>query len=796
MSPSKANRVVSYIGKVLGLNQDDATPAVSPEGGSMIQDLIDFQKKVEKELTKDWVCIKRNGSKVPFDAGKIRKALYRCFNSSSKLELSMQEEMVEDTTRAVINSIYAEHETEISVEALQRKVIQQLWAAGLFEEAEHYQNYREEHRKKRLAKPISEELAAQVRSDRQHFPTDLQYFQFVDKFARWLPEQKRRETWEETCFQRVLPWLFKQERVEGKLTNEEKEMLGQAMYNLEAGPAMRVVQMAGPSLDRCNVGAFNCAYAPITDIESFGELLYILMQGTGMGFSVEYDYIGDLPRIARQTGEKPVLIVVEDTTESWCEALVKVIRLLIQGRDFELDTSAVRKKGTRLLTKGGRASGPEPLHELMAFVRKVILARQGRRLTDLDVHDICCMVGNIVQVGGVRRAALISLSDLTSLDMRHAKSGDWWNGNNHRAMANNSAVYDGRPSIEVFMDEWVALVRSKSGERGICNREALERQCPERRKKGYRWGFNPCGEIQLRPRQFCNLSIAVARPEDTEETLTKKVIAATYFGTIQATCTKFGYIRKEWHNNCEEEALLGVDITGHADCPLLHPSNPDLPNLLQRLKAVVTQINQKLCSRFGINVSAALTCVKPGGDSSVFFDCASGISARFSDYQWRWCRLGKTSKLASMLIDQGVPYADAPERPSELYVFGFLKQAPKNSVKRNDVNAIQQLENWLIWKKNWAEHSVSATIYVEEHEWLAVGAWVYEHFDDITGLSFLPKDNGNYKFAPNEELSESEYLSKKETYPVIEWEKLSRYEEEDDTSNSQSFACVGGGCEG
>lgn len=740
-------------------------------------------------------CVKRDGRQVPFDQTRIEVALRKCFTSSCVLPQVEQDALIERIVGRVVRQLAAKKATGVSVESVQDAVIANLWGEGLADEATHYSNYREERRKARYNKPVSEAVAARVRSDRGHFKTDLQYFQFMDKFSRWLPDQKRRETWEEAVFQRVLPFLFNRPKVKGKLTTAEMEFLGQYMYELKAGPAMRVVQMAGPALERCNVGVYNCAYSPISDVRSFGELLYVLMQGTGMGFSVEYDYVGDLPRVKKQTGQEKVIVVVHDTTESWCDALVEGITLLFEGRDFVLDTSRVRKKGARLKTKGGKASGPEPLVELMDFIRVIFLARQGRRLSDIDVHDICCMIGNIVQVGGVRRAALISLSDLNSRSMRDAKSGAWWEQSKHRSMSNNSAVYMERPTPEVFLDEWQALVRSKSGERGICNRAALERQCPERRKKSFKWGFNPCGEIQLRERQFCNLSIAVARPDDTEETLTRKVIAAAYFGSIQATCTDFGYLRAEWKQNCEEEALLGVDITGHADCPLLFASNPDRDAMLVRMREKVNALNAELAGRFGINKSAADTCVKPSGDSAIFFDCGSGISARFAECQWRYVRASKESSIAKFLIDQGVPYANAPERPNELYVFGFLKEAPKNSVKRDDQTALEQLENWIRWKKNWAEHSVSATIYVQEWEWVAVGAWVYEHFDDITGLSFLPKDNGTYQYAPNVELTREEFDKQSETSPSIAWEKLSLYEDDDETGARTAIACYGGSCD-
>lgn len=768
---------------------------LTTESGSSVVRGPHFAQTDHAETLRKMTCVKRDGRQVAFDPDRITAALRKCFGSACSLPQDEQDALVEKIAKRVARQVVARKEASVGVETVQQLVIGQLWAEGLEVEARHYQDYREERRKARYNRAVSEAVAGRVKSDRSHFKTDLQYFQFMDKFSRWLPDQKRRETWEEAVFKRVLPFLFNRPKVKGKLTTEEMEFLGEYLYELKAGPAMRVVQMAGPALERCNMGVYNCTYMPIADVRSFGELLYILMQGSGAGFSVEYDYVGDLPRVKKQTGQEKATIVVEDSTESWCDALVQVITLLFGGRDFVLDTGRVRKKGARLKTKGGKASGPEPLHELVDFVRGIFLARQGRRLSDIDVHDICCMIGNIVQVGGVRRAALISLSDLNSRSMRDAKSGAWWDGSKHRSTANNSAVYLERPTPEVFLDEWQALVRSKSGERGICNRQALEKSVPARRQKRSDFGFNPCGEIILRPYGVCNLSIAVARPDDTEETLTQKAIAAAYFGTIQATCTDFNYVRPEWKKNAEEESMLGVDITGHADCPLLFASNPDRDAMLVRIRRRVNEVNAELSARFGIARSAADTCVKPSGDSAIFFDCGSGISARFADCQWRYVRASKESSIAKFLIDQGVPYANAPERPNELYVFGFLKEAPKNSIKRDDQTAIEQLENWLRWKKNWAEHSVSATIYVQEWEWVTVGAWVYEHFDEITGLSFLPKDNGTYQYAPNVELTREEFDAAAATFPPIAWEKLSLYEDDDETGARASIACFGGSCD-
>lgn len=735
---------------------------------------------------------KRNGDTVPLDRGRIEKALWRCFNS---IGYAPAPGAVVAVTDAVLNVLAGAGTAVPGVEDVQRAVIQQLWGRGLFTAAEHYQNYREEHRKARIAAAVSPEAMARTAADQQHLRTDLQYYQFMSKFSRWREAEGRRETWREAVFERVCPWLFRlADGFGGGLTPLEKADLSTTMFNLEASPAMRVVQMAGPALDRCHVGAYNCAYAPLQDVFGFPELLYILMQGTGDGFSVEGEYVSELPRVRRSRGiSTPETIAVPDTTEGWCDSYHRLLQLLWDGHDGYLDVSGVRRKGVRLKIKGGRSSGPDPLLELAAFARSRIKARQGQFLTDLDAHDLACMTGRIVQVGGVRRAALIGLSDLDSVVMRHAKSGPWWEANRQRSMANNSAVYDYEVDVpvEVFMEEWLALVKSQSGERGIFNRRAAERWKPARRQSA-RWGCNPCAEIILRPFEFCNLSIAVARPDDTVASLVRKVRIAALFGKIQSLATRFNYIRPDWANNCNEERLLGVDITGHADCPLLRFDTPGRAELLRMLNRVVAEVDATYSRRFGVNPSAANTTVKPGGDSAIFFDCASGVSPRFARRQIRWVREQKDTPVAQYLMDAGVPYADAPEAPGELMVFGFPKTAPEGCTLRNDMTAEQQFRNWLEWKQNWAEHSVSATIYVEPHEWPSLGGLVYENINHITGLAFLPKDNGSYTYPPNEELTEEGYAAFAARFPAdLNWAKLSEYETEDTTGGRATFACVG-----
>lgn len=1052
-------------------------------------------------------CRKRDGSTVPFDSGKIRAALTKCFAHLAGDAPEGYEKHTFTIARIanhVVGILAGQNDLTPDVETVQRLVIQQLWAEGLFLHAEHYQNYREERRKARETKPIPPSVQVRFDEMREHFPTDLQAYQFMSKFSRWREDDGRRETWKECVHERVTPWLFSIPGV--TLAEAEKQELRDSMYAMETSPAMRVVQMAGPALDRCNVGAYNCltedtpfitdrgvrvfsdfvdgdrvrvlthkglwqdatvrhyghkfvneitfvrgratcvvkatpdhrwvlfdgtvttnlregdrvhrpptpfaewnyddappdeklfwacgfvygdgtlvkkggeykssmvrlcgdkakyldrftelgfshsfppsnsgdpvvytgtylkklpdpagdgiartrafvagwlaadggknpnwcpgsgnryrsiqttgeesvgfvrsvfpsvgvyitseedvtdrstsfgprsgvtvrfhivqdfgnavnnstlnvksisscgnervpvwcleveedksfvlpsglvtgncAYHPLQDQFAFAELLYILMQGTGAGFSCENDYVSNLPRIKKQNGKKETL-VCEDHTEGWCDTFHRHLQLLWDGWDTHVDVTKVRPKGARLKTKGGRSSGPGPYLELISFSRQLLKARQGRFLEDIDAHDLACKIGTIVQVGGVRRAAEISLSDLNSRAMREAKSGNWYDGHRHRTMANNSAVYDfpdGVP-VEVFMEEWLSLVKSKSGERGIFNRQAALKHKPKRRLP-WRFGGNPCLEIILRAFQFCNLSIVIARAHDTRESLARKVRVAAYWGKIQSMATKFGYIRDDWRKNCVEERLLGVDITGHADCPLLRPGAPGRAELLRYLAGIVSEVDRALSARWGVNLSAANTTVKPGGDSAVMFNCGSGVSPWFADYTLRNVREPKGTPIAKFLRDSGVPCADAPERPAELAVFSFPRKAPEGATKRNDLTAIQQLENWFEWKTCWAEHSVSATIYVEEHEWPEVGAWVYKHIDDITGLSFLPKDNGIYTYAPNEELTREQYEAAVAKFPTLNWAKLTHYEESDETTVRQTMACVGGACDG
>lgn len=760
--------------------------------GSLIADSARTVRTVEL-MTANWSIIKRDGRQEPFHPEKIRAAIRRCYLNGLQATAAEADSVANAITVRVINFLDAQGMTCPTVEDVQRTVIHQLWADGQAAAAEHYTLYREKRRQARELRPLDPAIARMIDDDAANFATPLQAYQFYSKFARWREADNRRETWTE-CNARVFDWFATLPQYQ-LFTEEEKRWLQRMMFTFKASPAMRVVQMAGPALMRCHVGCFNCAYAPIIDLFSFAELLYVLMQGSGMGFSVESDYIGELPRVQRQRGEDEKvthLFIVEDSTEGWCDALYFGLQKWFAGDDVDYDCTRIRQRGARLKTKGGRASGPGPLKDLLAFVRVTVLKAQGRHLMDVEVHDICCMIGKIVQVGGVRRASCISLSDLDSTAMREAKHGDWYRTNGQRSMANNSATYNERPPVEVFMEELLALVKSKSGERGIFNRQAVQRTRPERRKN-WKFGTNPCAEIVLRPFSFCNLSIAVVRGHETVEELVEKVRAAAYFGVIQSCATNFKYVRAEWKRNAEEERLLGVDIMGHLDHLLLCPGAPNRVALVTRLKLEVLNVVADLSARFGINFSAATTCLKPGGDSGAFFDSVS-LSPRYGEFIIRRTRESNNSPMANFLKAVGVPHEPAPEDESKLLAFSWPKKAPDGCITRHHMGAIDQLENWLFWKRTWCEHSASVTIYVRDAEWPAVMAWAWEHFDEISGLSFLPWDEGSYRVAPLEEITEQEHAEAVKRFPKIEWSKLLRYEDGDTTTVATEYACTAGGC--
>jgi len=630
-----------------------------------------------------------------------------------------------------------------------------------------------------------------------YLPTDYQSFIATSRYARWLEEQGRRENWGETVFRYM-------ENVVNKLlasinhVGGEAIAIEQAILNLDVMPSMRAVMTAGPALDRDNTAGYNCSYLPVDDPKAFDEAMFILLCGTGVGFSVERQFISKLPEVPENMYQSETTVVVKDSKEGWAKALRQVIALLYSGEIPKWDVSLVRPAGAKLKTFGGRASGPAPLVDLFQFVIGKFKEAKGRKLSSLECHDIMCKIGEVVVVGGVRRSAMISLSNLSDDRMRYAKSGNWWENNPQRGLANNSVSYTEKPDATSFMREWVALMESGSGERGIFNRQASKKQAAKngRRKTDYEFGTNPCSEIILRPYQFCNLTEVVVRATDTIKTLEEKVRLATILGTIQSTYTKFPYLRKIWQTNTEEERLLGVSLTGIMDNPLMTTKNAGLDKTLEHLKNVAITTNAEWAGSLGVPVSAAITCVKPSGTVSQLVDSASGIHARHSAYYIRTVRGDNKDPLTQFMKDQGIPSEPDVMKPTQTTVFSFPMKAPEGAVVTADLSAIDQLEMWLAYQRSWCEHKPSVTINVRGHEWVEVGAFVYKHFDEMSGVSFLPYNEHTYQQAPYQEVGKSEYDNLLSMMPkTIDWAKLADYEKEDNTSGSQTLACSGDSCE-
>lgn len=625
---------------------------------------------------------------------------------------------------------------------------------------------------------------------------DYQQYIATSRYARWREEDGRRETWEETVDRYI---DFFQEHL---IPPFEQYELRKAIFNLDVMPSMRLLMTAGVAAERDNIAAYNCAYTPIDNLRAFDEAMYILMCGTGVGFSVERQFINKLPEINEDHHATDTTILVRDSKKGWAKAFKELISMLYSGSIPQWDVSRVRGAGERLKTFGGRASGPEPLVELFNYTVGAITNAAGRRLTSLECHDLMCKMASVVVVGGVRRSALISLSNLTDERMRDAKRGQWWDGEGHRALANNSVCYTEKPDIGIFMREWTALYKSKSGERGVFNRAAARSVVERNGRRDPEWEFgtNPCSEIILRPHQFCNLTEVVVRPKDTVAVLKDKVRMAAILGTLQSTLTDFKYIRKVWTTNTEEERLLGVSLTGIMDHPVLSggniPAKVELPKLLKELKDVAIQTNKEWAGKLGIPVSTAITCVKPSGTVSQLVDSASGIHPRYSDYYIRTVRTDKKDPLYGFLLREGIRCDDDVTNPSTTGVFSFPTRAPRSSIKRNDRGAIEQLELWKVYATHWCEHKPSITVYVREDEWLKVGAWVYDNFDICSGVSFLPHDNGSYRQAPYQELTKKEYEEAVKLHPKrINWEGLADFENEDNTSIESELACTAGGCD-
>ena len=637
-------------------------------------------------------------------------------------------------------------------------------------------------------------------------PTEYQKFIHLSRYARWNYEKERRETWEETV-KRYFNFFekFIDEQTGYSLDEIEIKKLENAVKRLDVMPSMRCLMTAGEALRKENMAGYNCSYIKVNSPRSFDEILYVLMNGTGVGFSVETEYVNKLPIIAEEFYPTDTCIVVADSKLGWAKSLRELISLLYQGLVPTWDTSKVRAAGKPLKTFGGRASGPEPLEDLFRFTTEVFKSAKGRKLKSVECHDIVCKIAEIVVVGGVRRSALISLSNLTDEQMRHAKSGSWWENNAQRALANNSVNYTEKPDIGTFMREWLSLYDSKSGERGIYNAASARRQVESlntkdniRREPRDDFGTNPCSEIILRDRETCNLSEVVVRKDDVLESLKEKVRVATILGTLQSTLVNFKYLSKEWKTNCSEERLLGVSLTGIMDNPIMNGSKGKdvLSSTLAELRKVAVDTNKEWAEKLDIPQSAAITCVKPSGTVSQLVDSSSGIHARHNPYYIRTVRADNKDPLCAFMKDAGFPNEADVMKPTHTTVFSFPMKSPEDAVFRYSMTAIEQMEIWKLYQQYWCEHKPSVTISVKEHEWMEVGAWVYENFDGISGISFLPFSEHTYRQAPYQDCTEEEYLEALKQMPGdVDWNKLSEYEKEDYTAGSQELACSSGSCE-
>ena len=632
-----------------------------------------------------------------------------------------------------------------------------------------------------------------------YLPTEYQSFIHMSRYSRWLEDKGRRESWSETVSRLIS--FFKQHidnEYNSIIKNKEWDELEEAILSLQVMPSMRALMTSGDALDRENVAGYNCSYIPIDSPRAFDEVLYILMNGTGVGFSVERQYADKLPTVPDVEFEHTEDVVsVVDSKEGWAKAFRDLVSYLYTGRVPKINVSKVRPAGARLKTFGGRASGPQPLVDLFDFTILKFKGARGRKLSSMECHDIVCKTGEVVVVGGVRRSALISLSNLSDQRIRAAKMGEWWNENPQRALANNSVAYTEKPDVGIFMKEWLSLYESKSGERGMFNRASAQAKAAENGRRDASWDFgtNPCSEIILRPNQFCNLTEVVCRSTDTMTTLTKKVKLATILGTIQSTFTNFGYLRKRWQNNTEEERLLGVSLTGIMDCVELNTIDGLAPRL-EVLKKHAVETNKVLAKKLGIPQSTAITCVKPSGTVSQLVDSASGIHARHNPYYIRTVRGDNKDPLTEFMKDVGIPNEPDYLKPEHQTVFSFPMMAPKGSVCRTDMTAIQQLEIWKCYAQHWCEHKPSVTISVKEEEWVPVGAWCWENFEHVSGISFLPFSDHTYQQAPYQDIDEKTYKKLAKNMPTnIDWNKLQDFEKEDNTKGSQELACTAGVCE-
>ncbi len=749
---------------------------------------------------------KRNGTIVPFDRQKIVNAVDKAMRAAHEGSLA-DAEKIADAVFADVASIAAKYRTFVpTVEGIQDTVEKQLMLGQYVQTAKAYILYREErHRLREVAREVPEHVKKLAADSKKYFKNSLGELVYYRTYARWIDSESRRETWIETVERYI---SFMKESVGSKLTDAEYVELRDGILNQEVMPSMRLLQFAGNAARKTNICAYNCSFVAPASFQDLAEIMYISMCGTGVGWSVESHNVQKFDQIKMQTGRRIPLCIIQDSKEGWANALFVGTKAWVEGSDLDFDFSLIRPAGARLKTMGGKASGPAPLQRLLAFAREKILSRQGKRLRNIDIHDIICMIGDCVVSGGVRRSAMISLSDLDDMEIRDSKKGTFYSTEPQRMLANNSAVYLQKPSNSEFMEEWLALMKSGSGERGIFNRGSLAKTLPKRRietlKKinGYfdtagnivgPIGTNPCGEIILQSKQFCNLSEVIARKGDTKEDLMRKTRLATILGTYQSTLTNFTYISKEWKENCEAERLLGVSITGQWDSPVSRQAD-----VLQSMREEAVRINAEFASRLGVNTSTCITCVKPSGTVSQTVDCSSGMHPRHSEYYIRRVRISATDSLFKMLRDQGVPYY--PEVGQSLasattYVLEFPVKAPEGSVYKNDISALELLEYWKTVKINYTEHNPSVTISVGEDEWIEVGNWVYKNWDIVGGLSFLPRDNHVYQLAPYEAIDRERYEELSKKLEHIDYSKIISYEKTDELDVKKELACTSGVCE-
>lgn len=749
---------------------------------------------------------KRDGEVVAFDVSRITDAI---FKAMTKLEEGSEKEaeLVANKVHAELIRIKKNHKDFTpTVEGIQDTVENELILSDYVKTAKSYILYRQERNKLReKGFHVPAETRKLVEESRAYFRDPLGEFVYYRTYARWIADKGRRETWIETV-DRYMD--FMRENLGKKLKESEYKEVREAVLKHEAMPSMRLLQFAGPAARKTNVCAYNCSYIAPAKIQDFAEIMYVSMCGTGVGYSVESQNIQQLPQVISQTGKISKTHVIDDSKEGWCDALALGMKTWFAGKDIEFDYSELRPAGARLLTMGGKSSGPDPLRNIITFTKDKILSRQGKRLRNIDAHDIICKIGEGVVSGGVRRSAMISLSDLDDIEIRDSKKGSFWNTEPQRSLANNSAVYASKPSNTEFLNEWIALMKSGSGERGLFNRGALAGQLPERRtdflkKKGYfdakkeriigSIGTNPCGEIILQSKQFCNLSEVVARSEDTEEILLKKIRIASILGTYQSTLTKFEYLSDSWKKNCEDERLLGVSITGQWDSKVARDGK-----VLKKLRAATLKYNKQFAKRFGTNESTCITCVKPSGTVSQTVDCSSGMHPRHSQYYIRRVRISATDALFKMMKDQGVPYHPEVGQSMEnanTYVLEFPVKAPEGAIFKDDITALDQLEHWKVVKENYTEHNPSVTVSVGDDEWIEVANWLYSNWEIIGGLSFLPRSNHVYQLAPYEEIDEKKYNELISTVDHIDFSKIVTYERVDETEVKQELACVAGVCD-